>query len=463
MTDEDRHQPLPHPRRAHRPRGQRQDPQGRPGRRAARSRSSSACSPARRPRCAPTRACATSCAAACSPARPASGSGSRSPSAAATPTRSPSTRGRRAPPGSGSTRSRARAASARPTRRRRRCSPSSRRSLATDGRPAQHLVEEAREHGWTDEQMLEAVAQRGDERVPEPDRERGRAAAGPGGLGGSARRRLAARRRRPPGSARRISLATRMSPVDSKRERLGGRLGEVPLGAVRERAAVDHRRADEAALVAEHDLRAAGQRPVGDAHGVPGERLAAGGLVAEEAGAVPGRALAAASTGSSVEEVASSTTPVAPRSASRWKSRTAVLGRALELVDEGRVAEVLGPQDPVQRLHVAAAIAELERAPAELGDRSSRARRVSPTRTAVARAGRPPPPTGSDGHAVPAACAVATPPSEREHDGPERPPCGALAGRGAERAWERFEIVCGRRPAPVEVCAISLSIAYGVS
>ena len=31
--------------------------------------------------------------------------------------------------------------------------------VATDGRPAQHLAEEAREHGWTDEELLEAVAQ----------------------------------------------------------------------------------------------------------------------------------------------------------------------------------------------------------------------------------------------------------------------------------------------------------------
>jgi AhpD family alkylhydroperoxidase len=30
--------------------------------------------------------------------------------------------------------------------------------LETDGRPAQHLAEEAREHDWTDEEMLEAVA-----------------------------------------------------------------------------------------------------------------------------------------------------------------------------------------------------------------------------------------------------------------------------------------------------------------
>ncbi len=30
--------------------------------------------------------------------------------------------------------------------------------LATDGRPAQHLAEEAREQGWTDEELLEAVA-----------------------------------------------------------------------------------------------------------------------------------------------------------------------------------------------------------------------------------------------------------------------------------------------------------------
>ena len=31
--------------------------------------------------------------------------------------------------------------------------------MATDGRPAQHLAEEAREEGWTDEELLEAVAQ----------------------------------------------------------------------------------------------------------------------------------------------------------------------------------------------------------------------------------------------------------------------------------------------------------------
>jgi AhpD family alkylhydroperoxidase len=30
--------------------------------------------------------------------------------------------------------------------------------IATDGRPSQHLAEEAREHGWTDEELLEAVA-----------------------------------------------------------------------------------------------------------------------------------------------------------------------------------------------------------------------------------------------------------------------------------------------------------------
>jgi AhpD family alkylhydroperoxidase len=30
--------------------------------------------------------------------------------------------------------------------------------LATDGRPSQHLAEEAREHGWSDEELLEAIA-----------------------------------------------------------------------------------------------------------------------------------------------------------------------------------------------------------------------------------------------------------------------------------------------------------------
>ena len=36
--------------------------------------------------------------------------------------------------------------------------------------PSQHLAEEAREHDWTDEELLEGVAHLGDERVPEPDR-----------------------------------------------------------------------------------------------------------------------------------------------------------------------------------------------------------------------------------------------------------------------------------------------------
>ena len=50
------------------------------------------------------------------------------------------------------------AASPRPTRRRRRCSTYLKAPLEADGRPPQHLHEEAREIGWTDEEILEAVA-----------------------------------------------------------------------------------------------------------------------------------------------------------------------------------------------------------------------------------------------------------------------------------------------------------------
>ena len=50
------------------------------------------------------------------------------------------------------------AASAPATRRRRRCSTYLKATLEADGHPPHHLHEEAREIGWTDEEILEAVA-----------------------------------------------------------------------------------------------------------------------------------------------------------------------------------------------------------------------------------------------------------------------------------------------------------------
>ena len=90
------------------------------------------------------------------------------------------------------------------------------RGAARVRRPARrHLGEEAREAGWTDEEILEAVAHARADRVPEPDRERGGAAAGPDRPVRSCRRRLpsrsrargrcppcaSGRRRPPPGSS----------------------------------------------------------------------------------------------------------------------------------------------------------------------------------------------------------------------------------------------------------------------
>ena len=45
-------------------------------------------------------------------------------------------------------------------------------TLEADGRPPQHLHEEAMEIGWTEEEILEAVGAPGAQRVPEPDRRR---------------------------------------------------------------------------------------------------------------------------------------------------------------------------------------------------------------------------------------------------------------------------------------------------
>ena len=85
--------------------------------------------------------------------------------------------------------------------------------VATDGRPAQHLAEEAREEGWSDEELLEAVAQVA---MNEFQSLIANAAALPQDQTDSA----ACCRTRPSaavGQPRLASLATRMSsPVDSK-------------------------------------------------------------------------------------------------------------------------------------------------------------------------------------------------------------------------------------------------------
>ena len=155
---QDRLQPIPHPRRAHRPGGQRQDPQEHPRRRGrglqVRRRPRRRAGGAARLRAA----CAPSCAAASLPQATRERIGLAVAERRGDAYSSPSTRAPRAPPASGSTRSPAPAASSPATRRRRRCSPSSRRA----GRrrpPAQHLLEEAREVDWTDEELLEALAQ----------------------------------------------------------------------------------------------------------------------------------------------------------------------------------------------------------------------------------------------------------------------------------------------------------------
>ena len=145
----------------------------------ARSPSSSASSRAPRPRCAPTRGCATSSAGACSRAA------TRERIALAVAER-------RGDPYSIAQHARtARAAGLgldEVSRARSFRSADEKEAallafleavLATDGRPSAHLGEEAREAGWTDEQILEAVAHAGAQRVPEPDLQRGGAAAGP--------------------------------------------------------------------------------------------------------------------------------------------------------------------------------------------------------------------------------------------------------------------------------------------
>src|ERR671912_286567 len=71
-------------------------------------------------------------------------------------------------------------------------------------------------------------------------------------------------------------------------ELLGGGRGEVPGHALGVGPAVDDRDEDARAAVGDLDERSARQRLVRDANEVLREGLAAGGLVAVQAGAVPG-------------------------------------------------------------------------------------------------------------------------------------------------------------------------------
>ena len=80
------------------------------------------------------------------------------PRTAATPTRSPSTPGPRAPRASGWTRSPGPAAGRSSDPREAALLAFLKALFEADGRPAAHLLEEAREVDWSDEQLLEAVA-----------------------------------------------------------------------------------------------------------------------------------------------------------------------------------------------------------------------------------------------------------------------------------------------------------------
>ena len=71
---------------------------------------------------------------------------------------SPSTSARRAGPASASTRSPAPASGTRATRARPRCCATSSALLEQRGHAPMHLHEEAREAGWSDEELLEAIA-----------------------------------------------------------------------------------------------------------------------------------------------------------------------------------------------------------------------------------------------------------------------------------------------------------------
>ena len=87
-----------------------------------------------------------------------SGSRWRWPSIRAASTRWPRSSARRGTPGSASTRSLSRASSTRATSTRRSLLRFVKALLQSDGAPPLHVLEEAREAGWTDEQILEAVA-----------------------------------------------------------------------------------------------------------------------------------------------------------------------------------------------------------------------------------------------------------------------------------------------------------------
>ena len=79
-----------------------------------------------------------------------------------------------------------------------------------------------------------------------------------------------------------------MRSVCGEAEQVGGALRQVPLRLAAERAAVDDRGEDRGRAVVDGDDGAARERAVGDADERLGQLDPAGGLVAVEAGAVPG-------------------------------------------------------------------------------------------------------------------------------------------------------------------------------
>ena len=166
---------------------------------------------------------------------------------------------------------------------------------------------------------------------------------------------------------------TRTLPTPSKRSGLRGRLGEVPLAVADVRAAVDDRRSARTA-------RGSAGRPSSRRAASCGRRRRSA-LVNFWPQAVrlpkkPGPYQLASSSGHRRRRAhrrsRRPTTPSARMPAVALEALDCALGGGVELVGEAGPAVALGPQDPVERGDVAAAVAELKRALAELRVRAAR-------------------------------------------------------------------------------------------
>ena len=159
------------------PEGSDPDPEGHLDRAAARSRSSSACSPAPPPRCAPTPGCAHELRAGVLPRadpRADRAGGRRAPRRRLQ--RRPARPHRAARAGLGLDEiSRARSFTSADPSARRRCSPSSRRCSTPTARPTAHLQRGGARGRLDRRGDPRGGRPAGARRVPEPDRERGRA------------------------------------------------------------------------------------------------------------------------------------------------------------------------------------------------------------------------------------------------------------------------------------------------